>query len=80
MARPKKPQSAVEEYLVDLINAKYAKRIFQQVNTEHERLFLMAGKPPDQKEYEWMIQRALELHRTQNLSEESDEEETTDTV
>ena len=65
----------VEEYLIELINQKYAKRVFSQMNTEHERAFLLAGSEPSAKEYEWMVKRAMEIHRSLNTSKGEDDAE-----
>ena len=60
--------TSVEDYLVDYINQKYAKRVMQKMNTEYERLTLEHGSEPGKKEYEWMIDKALAIHRQLNLS------------
>ncbi len=60
-------QKTVEDYLIDMINAKYARRIMSQLVTEHERKFMELGKDPDHREYEWMVKRALEIHRAMNV-------------
>lgn len=68
----------IEDYLLDMINQRYAKRVFQIMATEHEQQFLDLGKNPDYREYEWMKRRALEIHRATNLSPgpgETDEKE-----
>jgi hypothetical protein len=59
---------AVEEYLIDLINQKYAKRVFQKMNTEWERLTIEHGSEPGVKEYDWMVKKAMEIHRDLNVS------------
>lgn len=64
---------SIEEYLIDLINQKYAKRVFQQMNTDFERLTLERGSDPSAKEYEWMVNRALEIHRQLNVGETDEE-------
>ena len=64
---------SIEDYLEDMINQKYAKRVFQIMNTEHERIFLDLGKNPDYREYEWMKKRALEIHRETNTAPGSGE-------
>ena len=75
-------RNSIEEYLVDLINQRYAKRVFSQVATEHERQFEDLGKQPNYKEYEWMVNRAMEIHREQNITEGEDNagEKAEDTV
>ena len=72
----------IEEYLIDLINQKYAKRVFSQVATEHETQFLDLGKTPNRKEYEWMVARAIAIHREMNITEGEDDagEKAEDTV
>lgn len=71
------PQS-VEDFLIEKLNAKYAQRIFQKLNTEWERLIIEGKTEPGYKEYEWMVKRALELHRdTLSKKVDSNEEETT---
>ena len=60
----------IEDYLLDLINQKFAKRVFSVLATEHERLFLDKGKDPEGGEYKWMRQRALELIK--DVTEEMD--------
>lgn len=61
---------SVEDYLLDLINQRYAKRVFSILATEHEKRFLDLGKDPDYREYEWMRKRALEIHQQINLAPE----------
>lgn len=59
--------TTVEDYLIDAINKKYAARIFRKVNTEWERLG-MDGKEPGKTEYEWMVERVIEIHRQLNTT------------
>lgn len=77
-------RKSIEDYLIDLINQKYAKRVFSMLTTEHEKKFLDLGENPNYREYEWMIQRALEIHRQLNVNEEeigdNDAKETANTV
>lgn len=77
-----KKATSIEEYLIDYINQKYAKRVMQQLNTEFERRTLQYGSDPSAKEYEWMVDRALEIHRNLNKSpvEDADEKETANPV
>jgi hypothetical protein len=67
--------TSIEEYLVDRINKKYAERVFRKVNTEWERL-LMEGSEPGKTEYEWMLKRAMEIHRQLNTPVPEKQEET----
>lgn len=60
-------KKSIEDYLIDLINQKYAKRVFSQLATEHEKKYLEMGADPDYREYEWMVARALEIHKALNL-------------
>jgi succinate dehydrogenase flavin-adding protein (antitoxin of CptAB toxin-antitoxin module) len=60
-------KKSIEDYILDMINQRYAKRVFSQLATEHERNFVDLGKDPDHKEYEWMVKRALEIHRALNI-------------
>ena len=69
---------SIEDYLIDMINQKYAKRVFSQLATDHEREFLLAGRDPDAKEYEWMVTRALEIHRNLNVNEGKEDAEETE--
>lgn len=71
-------KKSVEDYLMDMINARYAKRVMSQLNTEHERDFMDLGKDPDHKEYEWMVKRALEIHRAMNVKDGEDAEKAKD--
>ena len=57
--------TSIEEYLVDRINKKYAERVFRKVNTEWEKI-LMEGSEPGKTEYDWMVKRAMEIHRQLN--------------
>lgn len=59
----------VEDYLIDIIRQKYAKRVLSQLNTEYERMFIDAGKDPDIGEYNWMVKRVMEIHREMNKPE-----------
>lgn len=63
-----KAVGTVEDYLIDLVNQKYAKRVFQKMNTEWEKLTIAHGSEPDVTEYDWMVKRALEIHRSLNVS------------
>lgn len=62
----------IEDYLVDMINQKYAKRVMQKMNTEWEKLTLERGSDPGGKEYEWMVKRALDIHRGMNVTPEGE--------
>ena len=64
----------VEDYLIDIVRQKYAKRVLSQLNTEYERLFIDAGKDPDIGEYNWMVKRVLEINRELNKPEKAGEE------
>jgi len=59
----KQERKGVEDYLMDYLNAKYAKRIFQVLNTEYEGVMIERGDNLWKGEYEWMVNRALELYR-----------------
>jgi hypothetical protein len=59
---------SVEDYLIDLINQKYARRVFQKMNTEWEKLTMEHGSEPGLKEYDWMKKRALEIHNQLNVT------------
>ena len=61
-----KELKSVEDYLIEKLNAKYAQRVFQKINTEWERLTMEAGSEPNIKEYDWMVKRAIEIHRKMN--------------
>ena len=78
----KRRLSNIEKYLVDMIDQKYARRIFQKMNTEWERLTLEHGSEPSMKEYEWMVRKALSIHRDVNLTKGLDDgtEEAEDTL
>ena len=66
----------VEDFLVEKLNAKYAQRIFQKINTEWERLIMQGKTEPGRSEYEWMVKRAMELHKEElGKPEGIDEEE-----
>jgi len=54
---------SVEAFLIEKLNAKYAMRIFQKINTEWENLVIRGQAEPGVTEYEWMVKRALEIHR-----------------
>lgn len=66
---------SIEDYLIDMINQRYAKRVFAKLATEHERQFMNLGKDPNYREYEWMINRALEIHKRLNTTEAPGENE-----
>jgi len=53
--------TSVEDYLVDKINQKYAARIFRKLNTEWEQL-IDNGTQLGKTEYEWVMDRAMEIH------------------
>ena len=53
--------TSVEDYLVDKINQKYAARIFRKLNTEWEQL-IDEGTQLGKTEYEWVMDRAMEIH------------------
>ena len=57
---------SVEDYLIEKLNAEYAQRVFQKINTEYEKLTMEMGSDPNIKEYDWMVNRALEIHRKMN--------------
>ena len=69
----KQERKGVEDYLMDYLNAKYAKRIFQVLNTEYEGVMIERGDNLWKGEYEWMVNRALELYR--GFKEEKENEE-----
>ncbi len=76
-------RKGIEEYLIDMVDQKYAKRVFQKMNTEYERLTLEHGSNPSLKEYEWMVKKALEIHRNMNVTpelEDGDAEKAADQV
>lgn len=60
--------TSVEDYLIDMVNAKYARRVMQKMNTEYERLTIERGSEPGVKEYEWMLKKAMDIHKQLNLS------------
>jgi hypothetical protein len=62
----KRDIKSVEDYLIEKLNAKYAQRVFQKINTEYEKLTMEMGSEPNIKEYDWMVNRALEIHREMN--------------
>lgn len=70
----------VEDYLIDIIRQKYAKRVLSKLNTEYERLFIDAGKAPDIGEYNWMVKRVLEINREMNKPEVAGEEHAKETA
>jgi hypothetical protein len=51
----------IEDFLEEWINKKYATRVIQRLNTEHERRVMQSGGDPTREEYEWMRDRAREL-------------------
>lgn len=63
-----KQLGSIEDYLIDLLNQKYAKRVMQKMNTEWEKLTIERGSEPGASEYEWMVKRALEIHRELNIT------------
>jgi hypothetical protein len=65
---------SIEDFLLEKINAKYAQRIFQQLNTEHGKKYVDLGKDPDYREYEWMVKRAMEIHKQLNFVPEEKKE------
>lgn len=69
---------SIEDYLMDMINQRYARRVFSKLATEHEKNFMDLGKNPDYKEYEWMVARAMEIHRTLNMKDGKNEQEKQD--
>jgi hypothetical protein len=71
-------KKTIEDYLIDLINQKYAKRVFSQLVTEHEKKYLELGQDPDYREYDWMVNRALEIHKALNLKDNGNAKETKD--
>jgi len=64
---------SIEDYIVDSLNQKYAKRVIQKMNTEYEKLTMEHGSEPNVKEYEWMVKRAMEIHRDMNVTPELEE-------
>jgi len=66
-------KKSIEDYLMDMINQRYAKRVFAKVATEHEKQFKDLGKDPSYREYEWMVNRALEIHKQLNTSPDKGE-------
>lgn len=71
-------KKSIEDYLMDMINQRYAKRVFAQLATEHEKNYMDMGLNPDHKEYEWMVKRALEIHKALNLKDNEDAKEAAD--
>lgn len=63
-----KAVTSIEDYLLDMINQKYAKRVMQKMNTEWEKLTIEKGSEPNVTEYDWMVKRAMEIHRSLNVS------------
>lgn len=71
---------SVESFLIEMVNQKYAKRVFQKMNTEWEALTIEHGSEPGIKEYEWMLGKALAIHRELNVEGDGDAKEAADQV
>ena len=65
--------TSVEDYLVDKINQKYAARIFRKLNTEWEQA-IDEGTLLGKTEYEWVMNRAMEIHSQLTTPKEKGEE------
>lgn len=62
----------IQDFIVEWINGKFAKRVISALNTEHESKFIDTGKPPDIGEYNWMIKRMGELMAEMKLPEKEE--------
>lgn len=72
----------VEDYLIDKINQKYAARLFRRLNTEWEQR-IDEGGDFGKTEYEWVMDRAMEIHHQltktpKDKGEKKDDKETED--
>lgn len=60
--RRQNERNSIENYILDWIDKKYAGRIISNLNTEWENM-ITTGRDPGKDEYEYMVRRALEIHR-----------------
>lgn len=70
---------SIEEMVIEKLNGIYAKRLFQKVYTEWEKILMEGKVESGRPEYEWVLQRTLEIHRSMNLGE-TNEKETADQI